>query len=194
MVECIEDFGPCRGYWQFPMERMCGMLIPLVKSQIHPYANLWNNLILNERFNHLKYKTKFYKYIFPDEKEKEWPSHRVYTSSLYEEYEFYSPSKKYVLTSTELKKLKEAYSAIYDLNINQIEINITIDMDAYRVNASQRLVIEEIFGEIEYFIINEYNGSSRMFAYIRKIDKYKEDNYGQIYFNKFNGFQFIEVI
>jgi hypothetical protein len=67
-------------------------------------------------------------------------------------------------------------------------------MDAHRVNAPQRLVIEEIFGEIEYFIINEYNGSSRMFAYIRKIDKYKEDNYGQIYFNKFNGFQFIEVI
>jgi len=122
MTESIKDFGPCRGYWQFPMERMCGMLILLVKSQIHPYANLWNNLILNERFNHLKYKTKFYKYIFPDEKEKEWPSHRVYTSSLYEEYEFYSPSKKYVLTSTELKKLKEAYSAIYDLNINQIEV------------------------------------------------------------------------
>ena len=39
-------------------------------------------------------------------------------------------------------------------------------MDAHRVNAPQRLVIEEIFGEIEYFIINEYNGSSRMFAYI----------------------------
>jgi hypothetical protein len=33
-----------------------------------------------------------------------------------------------------------------------------------------------------------------MFAYIHKIDKYKEDNYGQIYFNKFSGFQFIEVI
>ena len=38
------------------MERMCEMLIPLVKSQIHPYANLWNNIILNERFNHLKFK------------------------------------------------------------------------------------------------------------------------------------------
>ena len=53
VADSIEDFGPCRGYWQFPMERMCGMLIPLVKSQIHPYANLWNNIVLNERFNHL---------------------------------------------------------------------------------------------------------------------------------------------
>ena len=25
VVESIEDFGPCRGYWQFLMERICGM-------------------------------------------------------------------------------------------------------------------------------------------------------------------------
>jgi hypothetical protein len=123
VAESIEDFGPCRGYWQFPMERMCGMLIPLVKSQIHPYANLWNNLVLNERFNILKYKTKLYEHIFPQEEEKNWPSHRVFTSSLYnEEYEFYSPSKKYVLTSAELKKLKDAYSAIYNTNVDQIKV------------------------------------------------------------------------
>jgi len=93
------------------------MLIPLVKSQIHPYANLWNNLVLNERFNHLKYKTKLYEQIFPLENEKKWSSNKVFTSSLYEEFELYSPSKKYVLTFTELIKLKETYSAIYDLNI-----------------------------------------------------------------------------
>ena len=123
VAKSIEDFGPCRGYWQFPMERMCGILIPLVKSQIHPYANLWNNLVLNERFNLLKYKIEFYERIFPQEEEKELASHRVFTSPLYnEEYELYSPSKKYILTQAELKKLKEAYSAIYDLNVNQIEV------------------------------------------------------------------------
>jgi len=127
LAESIEDFGPCRGYWQFPMERMCGMLIPLVKSQIHPYANLWNNLVLNERFNLLKYKIEFYEHIFPQEEEKEWASHRVFSSSLYDEvYELYSPSKKYILTSAELKKLKETYSAIYDLNINQFEVMLQI--------------------------------------------------------------------
>jgi hypothetical protein len=111
------------------MERMCGMLIPLVKSQIHPYANLWNNLVLNERFNHLKYKT-LYENIFSQKEEKEWSPQIVFTSSLYEEYELYSPSKKYTLTSAELKKLKETYSAIYDLNINQIEVTyIKIDLE-----------------------------------------------------------------
>ena len=104
------------------MERMCGMLIPLVKSQIYPYANLWNNLILNERFNFLKYKTKLYEWIFPQKQEKKWASHIVFTSSLYKEYELYSPLKKYVLIFSELKKLKETYSAIYNLNINQIKI------------------------------------------------------------------------
>jgi len=102
---------------------MCGMLISLVKSQIHPYANLWNNFILNERFNCLKYKTNFYKQIFLSKEKKEFSFYKVFTSSLYEEeFEFYSPSKKTILSSIELKKLKETYSAIYDLNINQIEV------------------------------------------------------------------------
>ena len=128
VTQSIEDFGPCRGYWQFPMERMCGMLIPLVKSQIHPYANLWNNLVLNERFNHLKYKKAIGQHIFLQEVEKEWPSHIVFTSPLYDEgVELYSPSAKIVLSHAELRKLKETYSAIYDLNLNQIEVMILHD-------------------------------------------------------------------
>ncbi len=71
MANSIEDFGLCKGYWQFFMKRICGILILLVKSQIYPYANLWNNFILNERFNYLKHKANFYKYIFSLKKEKE---------------------------------------------------------------------------------------------------------------------------
>jgi hypothetical protein len=67
-------------------------------------------------------------------------------------------------------------------------------MHAHRANAPRRLVTDEIFGEIEYFIMHKHNESERMFAYVQKIDKDEEDNYGQIYFNKFGGFQFIEVI
>jgi hypothetical protein len=67
-------------------------------------------------------------------------------------------------------------------------------MHAHRVNAPRKLVSEEIFGEVEYFITHKYNELNRMLAYVRKIDKYEEDNYGQIYFNKFGSFQFIEVI
>ena len=47
----------------------------------------------NKQFNHLKYMTKFYEHIFPSKEEKQWPSHRVFTTSLYQEFELYSPSK-----------------------------------------------------------------------------------------------------
>ncbi|GBC47685.2 transposase domain-containing protein [Rhizophagus irregularis DAOM 181602=DAOM 197198] len=46
--DCIEDLGPCRGFWQFPMERYCGMLIPLISSRKLPYVNLINNVLLQE--------------------------------------------------------------------------------------------------------------------------------------------------
>ena len=39
-----------------------------------------------------------------------------------DEYEFYSSSKKNVLSSVELKKLKETYAAIFDININGMEV------------------------------------------------------------------------
>jgi len=104
------------------MERICGMLIPLVKSQIHPYTSLWNNIILNERFNHLKF-NEFYKQIFPkEEEEKKYPSHRVFSSPLYKECELYSPSKKYKMSNVELKMLKETYAAIFNTNSNTIEV------------------------------------------------------------------------
>ena len=43
VADSIEDLGPCRGFWQFLMERLCGMLIPLVSSRKLPYVNLFNN-------------------------------------------------------------------------------------------------------------------------------------------------------
>jgi len=66
-------------------------------------------------------------------------------------------------------------------------------MDAHRANAPRRLVEKEIYGEVEYFIVHEYNGSERIFASVHKTD-HESDNYGQIYFKKFSNFQFIEVI
>jgi len=67
-------------------------------------------------------------------------------------------------------------------------------MDAHHTNAPRRLIASEIYGKVEYFVKHEYDGSDRIFAYIRKVDKYETDNYGQIYFSKFSGLQFIEII
>ncbi|GET03471.1 hypothetical protein RCL_jg22437.t1 [Rhizophagus clarus] len=69
------------------------------------------------------------------------------------EYEIYPLSKQYTLTQAELKKLKETYSVIFDININQTEINITVNKYAHFSNILPELKVKEIFGEIEYFIM-----------------------------------------
>lgn len=53
VADCIADCGPCWTFWQYPMERLCGMLLPLVHNRTLPYSNLTNNVLLVEIFNHL---------------------------------------------------------------------------------------------------------------------------------------------
>ncbi|PKC58212.1 hypothetical protein RhiirA1_314786, partial [Rhizophagus irregularis] len=54
LVDTIETNGPCWNTWQFPIERLFGMLLPLVQSKLYPYDNLANQIILKERLNHLQ--------------------------------------------------------------------------------------------------------------------------------------------
>src|SRR3954452_19060509 len=46
VADSIKNCGPCWTWWQYPMEHMCGMLLPLVRSRLHPYVNLANNIML----------------------------------------------------------------------------------------------------------------------------------------------------
>lgn len=54
VADSIGQFGPVINYWQYPMERVCGQLGPLVKSTVNPYQNLANN-ILTESLNHVQF-------------------------------------------------------------------------------------------------------------------------------------------
>ena len=55
IADSIENTGPCWATWQFPMERVCGMLLPLARLRLHPYKNIINNIHVQEMFNHLKF-------------------------------------------------------------------------------------------------------------------------------------------
>ncbi|GBB95040.1 hypothetical protein RclHR1_24650002 [Rhizophagus clarus] len=133
----------------------------------------------------------------------------VHTPTLHDERFYNELSDEFWLT--ERKPLGEGGWIVGDMNIESAgaitpdpptidpttvntAINITVDKYAHFPNILPELEVKEIFGEIEYFIMHRYNELERIFAYVRKIDKYEEDNYGLIYFNKFGGFQFIEVI
>ncbi|PKB97895.1 hypothetical protein RhiirA5_254670, partial [Rhizophagus irregularis] len=50
VADSIKYCGPSWTHWQFPMERVCGILQPLIKSKIKPYSNLANMLTLLQQF------------------------------------------------------------------------------------------------------------------------------------------------
>lgn len=109
VADSIKNCGPCWTSWQYPMERMCGMLLPLVHSKSHPYVNLANNIIFMEKINYLPYIIPAFNQIFKKNNSKIWSQHKVFSLENYEE-ELYFPSTIYNLESTELKKLIRFYS------------------------------------------------------------------------------------
>lgn len=114
VADSIHNTGPCWATWQYPMERLCGILQPLVKSRLHPYKNLTNRVYLLELFNNLQYYQKIHEQIFPPTPCKQYEEHLVYSNQDYEE-EFYWPSKVHILDASELKKIKNHLSVVDDL-------------------------------------------------------------------------------
>jgi hypothetical protein len=109
------------------------MLIPLITSRKLPYVNLFNNVLLQEKFKYLKLLPTINEKVFSNFEEKEkmtWSLQRVYSNELYDhEYEFYSPYKKYTLTTSEVAKLKTCYRAILQKDIEVIILIIINDIN-----------------------------------------------------------------
>ena len=80
--ESIRNTGPCWSTWQFPMERVCGMLLPLARSQLHPYKNIINNLHIWELLNHLQYYQSIYMNIFPSQSPKQYARNIVFSNQM----------------------------------------------------------------------------------------------------------------
>ncbi|CAB4485275.1 unnamed protein product [Rhizophagus irregularis] len=125
----IRNTGPAWATWQYPMERLCGMLLPLVRSKQHPYTNLQNQITIWTQFSHLQYKSEIYHKIFGKELEKSinYSENRVFTTDSAEE-ELQSPSRKYCMDRVEMQRLKAYY--ITALNENQFK-SITQSVQKY---------------------------------------------------------------
>lgn len=120
--ESIRNTGPCWSTWQFPMERVCGMLLPLARSRLHPYKNIINNIHIWELLNHLRYYQTTYTNIFPPQLPKQHSTNLVFSKSDTDE-EFYFPSKKYELSQSELKKIKDHFSVSYNVKNKTLKVN-----------------------------------------------------------------------
>ena|SRR5437762_4004729 len=55
--ESISDCGPVWVFWQFPCDRVCGMLKPMVRNRSMANRNLSLAILYREQFNHLPFTT-----------------------------------------------------------------------------------------------------------------------------------------
>jgi len=122
VADSIKYCGPSWTHWQFPIERVCGILQPLIKSKIKPYSNLANMLTLLQQFYMLPF-FSISKAIFKEKPLKQWSKERVFSTEGYEE-EFYSPSTQYSLLSQEHKHLIKFYEGSSNINRNDLEMVI----------------------------------------------------------------------
>jgi len=124
MKKSIQDCGPCWTFWQYPMERLCGMLQPLVRSRLHPYTNLVNNISMWETFNHIHFLPDVRDEIFPVEQVRAYEEDKVFGKEDSEQLWF--PSCHYMLkdnrhcgqnTHQEMSDLRNFYIA----NVRKID-------------------------------------------------------------------------
>jgi hypothetical protein len=119
--ECIMDCGPCWSFWQYLMERLCGLLIPLVHSKLYPYKNLTNNILLSERFNHLMFVYPSLSNQLSGSSTKYYSENKVFSLNSQIE-EFYWPKKNYSLNVYEIKQLKYFYSILFNIPKQRLEV------------------------------------------------------------------------
>ncbi|KAI8830038.1 hypothetical protein BC829DRAFT_366650 [Chytridium lagenaria] len=55
IADSIEVLGPLWCYWQYPMERLIGLMGPLIKSRSEPYWNLVNSIVSWMQLNALEF-------------------------------------------------------------------------------------------------------------------------------------------
>ncbi|CAB4425654.1 unnamed protein product [Rhizophagus irregularis] len=73
------------------------------------------------------------------------------------------------------------------------QIRRTIDKLAHRPNAPPQLVIVDIYGIVNYYLVHEFNHQVYMLAYVQLTSKIVEDEYGCKHFTQFRSKEFIDV-
>ncbi|GES82418.1 hypothetical protein GLOIN_2v1644898 [Rhizophagus clarus] len=174
VADSIKYCGPSWTHWQFPMERMCGILQPLIKSKIKPYSNLANMLTLLQQF----YMLPFFSISKAIQRK---------TAKTMEYGRLRTSDGQYISSSCIKRNNTIARNNYY------AQIRRTIDKLAHRPNASPQLAIVDIYGIINYYLVHEFNHQVYMLAYVQLTSKIVEDEYGCKHFTQFRSKEFIDV-
>ncbi|KAL1921474.1 uncharacterized protein VTP21DRAFT_11190 [Calcarisporiella thermophila] len=125
VADSILQHGPPWAYWQFPMERYCGMIGQYVRSRVHPYTSLANQLKIRGQLNHIRYLPSFASRSFTAKKPcATWVKKNILALKDRPE-ELYWPRKQYELNKLEYRRLKQHYAYILDgiANISELQFD-----------------------------------------------------------------------
>ncbi|KAL1914421.1 uncharacterized protein VTP21DRAFT_8939 [Calcarisporiella thermophila] len=123
VADSIQDYGPPWSFWQFPMERYCGMLIPLVRSKTHPYVSLTNQVKLREQLNHIQFNSSFTSMV--RNSSASWVLDNILGLPDYVE-ELYWPKRKYMLDELEYRRLREHYATFHEIALSEVKVSFVL--------------------------------------------------------------------
>lgn len=123
IAKSIRNTGPSWATWQYPMERLCGMLLPLVRSRQHPYINLTNQITIWNQFSHLQYFPDIKEKIFDVEvsEDKKPENDRIFWCEDVMEI-FLPPKRNYNLNNSETTLLRHYYMTALELQADELEV------------------------------------------------------------------------
>ncbi|CAG8742770.1 4527_t:CDS:10 [Gigaspora margarita] len=137
--------------WQYPIERMCGMLLPLVHSRQHLYTNFWNQITTWIHFSHLQDKAEIKQKLFDSSlKILNYSENCVFITDNSQEI-LYSLLYKYCMNKPKLQHLKAYYIKALEINMNQLLAKLMVDRNAHHRNAPVILEEKEFFGELSEY-------------------------------------------
>jgi len=121
VAESIKDCGPAWVYWQFPCERVCGMLKAKVKSRIYANRNLSLSLLLEEQFKYLPYTSSY-------TNQSRQTSVPPFTRDIGgQRYGFFCPKRSFTLSAEESQRLSSYYHRLLDLPSREIGERLSDD-------------------------------------------------------------------
>src|SRR5205814_3464023 len=116
LAESLLNCGPAWVYWQFPCERVCGMLKPKAKNRSLANRNLSLAILYQEQYNHLPFATSSYRHCPLKEKNLEF-TNQIDGHS----YSFFRPQKLHELSRHVTSHLVVYYANLFDRTTAEID-------------------------------------------------------------------------
>ncbi|CAG8561309.1 19284_t:CDS:10, partial [Gigaspora rosea] len=182
------DCGPCWTFWQFPMERLCGILQTLVQSRIFPYDNLANNILILDQFNHLYFISSLREQVFPQEISPIYSNNQVFALPNSSE-EFWFPSCQYKLVDIPggdrpLTNLCTKFARLKTFDGYMIGSVLTNTNENRRDNSCVKILVNQFnkqaaleihYGRVLFYFVHEYFGQKNMLAYVEHANDVKHE-------------------